>query len=92
MVNIGIQYHRFLVTYDIVGRSCQYRYIRIYRSQSYDIVGWARFQMIGLHEAEVHHDATPVVLRHAAKVTVPALPNVSSRTPDWPVAAAELQG
>ena len=29
MVNIGVRYRSFLVTYDIVGRSCQYRYIRI---------------------------------------------------------------
>ena len=29
MVNIGIRYRSFFVTYDIVGRSCQYRDIRI---------------------------------------------------------------
>jgi hypothetical protein len=32
MVNIGIRYCSFLVTYDIVGRSCQYRYLRILQS------------------------------------------------------------
>ena len=29
MVNIGMRYRRFLVTYDIVGRSCPYRDIWI---------------------------------------------------------------